>query len=50
MGREYSTHGEMKHAYCILVRNSKGKNDSEHLGIDGIIISEWILRKQGGKL
>jgi hypothetical protein len=32
-------------AYKIIIRESEGKNHLEDLGVDGKIISEWILRK-----
>jgi hypothetical protein len=40
--------GEMRIAYKILV--GKGREHSEDLGIDGKIILELILGKQGGKV
>jgi hypothetical protein len=46
MGGAYSTHGEMRNAY-LLVGKPKGKNSSEDLCIDGMIILKRILRKQG---
>jgi len=36
---------DMRNAYKILVRKSKGKKPSEDLGIDGKIILECILEK-----
>jgi hypothetical protein len=42
--------GQMGNAYKILIRKPEGKTvHSENLGLDGRIISEWILEKQGGK-
>jgi hypothetical protein len=32
------------------LENLKGRDHSEDLGVDGWIILEWILRKQGGKV
>jgi len=32
------------------LENMKGRHNSENLGIDGRIILEWILEKQGGKV
>jgi hypothetical protein len=37
--------GEMRNAYKILVRKLKGRDHWEDLGVDGKIISEWILGK-----
>jgi hypothetical protein len=31
-------------------QNPKGRDHPEHLGIDGWIILEWILDKEGGKV
>jgi hypothetical protein len=42
--------GGDENAYRILVRNLKGRDHSEYLGIDGKIILEWILGKKGGKV
>jgi hypothetical protein len=36
--------GEMRNSYNISLK-PKGKNHSEDLGVDGKIISEWILEK-----
>jgi hypothetical protein len=38
--------GEMRNAYKIL----RGRDLSEDTGVDGRIISEWILEKWGEKL
>jgi hypothetical protein len=29
----------------FLLKNLKGRDDSEELGVDGRVILEWILRK-----
>jgi hypothetical protein len=39
--------GEMRNAYNVLVGRPEEKNHLEDLGIDGRIILERILRKQG---
>jgi hypothetical protein len=36
----------MRNAYSIFNGNPEGKNNSEDLGVDGMIILEWILEKQ----
>jgi hypothetical protein len=36
---------EMRKAYNIFVGKPKGRDHSEHLGVDERIISEWILGK-----
>jgi hypothetical protein len=41
---------EMKNANKILVRKPKGRNHLKDLHIDGRIIPERILEKQGGKV
>jgi len=33
-----------------LVGKPEGENHKEDLGVDGRMISEWILGEQGGKL
>jgi len=35
---------------CSMHGNLKERDNSEELGVDGRIISEWILGKSGGKL
>jgi hypothetical protein len=35
---------------CVRSEHLKGSDHSEDLGVDGKIILEWILGKQGGKL
>jgi hypothetical protein len=42
--------GDMRNAYKILVENLKRRNLSEDLVVDGRIILDWILGKQGGKV
>jgi hypothetical protein len=41
--------GEMRNIHIMLVTKSEGRDHTEGLHIDGRIILEWILRKQGGK-
>jgi hypothetical protein len=41
---------QMRIAFTILIENLKERNHLEHLGVDGKIISKWILGSQGGKL
>jgi len=48
MDRACSTHGRDKNAYNVLLENLKGGDCSEDLGLDGEIISEWILGKLVG--
>jgi len=36
---------EMRNVYSVLVRNLKGRDDSQDLGIDGKVILEWIFEK-----
>jgi len=40
----------MRNAYKISVGKPEGKNHSEDPGVDGKILLEWILVKQGGKV
>jgi hypothetical protein len=42
--------GEVTNAYSVLVGKPEGKNHLEDLGVDGRIILECILRKQGEKV
>jgi hypothetical protein len=49
MGEERSTHGKDENIYKILVKNLEGRDLSEDLSVDGRIILEWILEKQGGR-
>jgi len=37
----------MRNAHKVLVGNLKGRDDLEDLDVDGRIILEWMLRKQG---
>jgi hypothetical protein len=37
--------GDTRNEYNILVGMPEGRDHSEDLGVDGRIISEWILRK-----
>jgi len=50
MGRECSTHGRDEMRTHFWSENLKGRDHAEHLGIDGRIILEWILRKQVTKV
>jgi hypothetical protein len=42
--------GELRNHTKFLFANPEGKNHSEDVGVDGIILLEWIVEKQGGKL
>jgi hypothetical protein len=43
--------GVMRNSYKFFwSENLKGRDHSEDLDVDGTIILEWILRKQGGKV
>jgi hypothetical protein len=44
MGRSCSTHGETRNIYKTVVRNLKGRDYPEDVGVDGSIL-EWILEK-----
>jgi hypothetical protein len=47
---EYVAHvGDKRNTYNMLA-NLKGRDHLEDLGVDGRIILEWILGKQGGKV
>jgi hypothetical protein len=41
--------GEIRNAYKI-VRKPEGERPLKNLGVDGRILLEWILGKQGGKV
>jgi hypothetical protein len=43
-------HISLLHGYLFWLENLKGRNRLEDLGIDGMIILEWILGKSGGKV
>jgi hypothetical protein len=45
MGGACSTYGKSRGAYRVLVKKPKGKKPLKDLGIDGMIILRWILRK-----
>jgi hypothetical protein len=40
----------MSNAYKISVEKLKRKKHLENPGVDGMIILQWILRKQGGRV
>jgi hypothetical protein len=40
----------MRNIHKILVGKPEGKSRSEDLSVDGEIILEWILGKEGGKV
>jgi hypothetical protein len=42
--------GEVRNSYEVLSENLKGRDHSEDLGVDVKIISEWILKKQTGRV
>jgi hypothetical protein len=43
MGGACSPHGEKRNTFKILIGKSKGRDHSEDLGVDGMIILNWIL-------
>jgi hypothetical protein len=42
--------GKIRNAYKILVGYLKERGHLKDVGLDGRIILQWILEKQGGKL
>jgi len=42
--------GEMRNAYSILVGKAEGERLLGRLGVGRKIVSEWILRKYGGRV
>jgi hypothetical protein len=42
--------GEVKNVYKILVGTPEGRDHSEDLGVDGLIILKWISGKQNARL
>jgi hypothetical protein len=40
----------LKSTPLLWLKNLKGKDQAEDLGIDGKITLQWILRKYGGKV
>jgi hypothetical protein len=44
-GRHVARMEQMRNVYNILTGNLIGRYNSEDLGVDGKIISEWILKK-----
>jgi hypothetical protein len=50
MGKTFSMNGEMRNVYKILVGKLKGRDHSEDLDVDRIIILERILEIQDGKM
>ena len=49
MGRAFSTYGESRDAYRVLVGKSEERNHLEDAGIDGTI-SKWFLHKRDGRM
>jgi hypothetical protein len=45
MGGSRSTYGERRGAHRVLVGNLSARDHLEDLGIDGMIILEWIFKK-----
>jgi hypothetical protein len=50
MGGTVARIEEMRNVYKILVGNFTGRDNSKDLGVEGNIISKWVLRKHGGKV
>jgi hypothetical protein len=41
--------GDIINSYKMLVGNLKGRDRSKDLGVNGVMILEWILDKRDGK-
>jgi hypothetical protein len=51
MGEACCSHGRVEKMHTVFrLLNLIGRDNSEDVGVDGRIILEWILGKQGGKL
>jgi hypothetical protein len=48
MGGTCRSMEEIRNEYNILIGKPEGKDHSEDLGVDGRIILDWMLGKQGG--
>jgi hypothetical protein len=48
MGRECTMH--VTDAHEALVRKSEGKRHKADLGMDGLILLIWILKKKNGRV
>jgi len=49
MGKTRSSMEERKGTYRVLVGNMKERDHLENTGVDGRIISKWILKKWDGE-
>jgi hypothetical protein len=47
MGGKCSTLGDIREMYTALFGKSEGNNSLEDLGVDGMIILNWILNENG---
>jgi hypothetical protein len=48
MGRTFSTYGERKGAYWVLVGKPEGRRPLRIPGVDGRIILKWIFERLEG--
>jgi hypothetical protein len=49
MGRAYSTYGERRRVYSVLVDKSEGRNHLENLSVDGKVILKCTFEKRVGR-
>jgi hypothetical protein len=45
LGSAFSTNGEKRNAYCILVRKPEGRRSLKEQEVDGWMLLKWILER-----